>query len=167
MTWNRCRAIVVAALVATFGAASPLGLDDARAGSCWSWTAKEKKLGRLTNGARARRDKPKLKLDPELSKVAKVHAKFMAATGTLQHTPPEILADRVTNWTRLGENVGYGPTVRKIHRAFMRSTVHREKILARRFRHFGVGIRRAGDRLWVTVVFAGREDPGTTLPMPC
>ena len=143
------------------------GTGTAAAGSCWSWKASEKKLARLTNQARMRRGKPKLRLDPELSKAAKVHTKLMATTGILQHTPSDTLAYRVTNWSILGENVGYGSSVHQVQRAFMNSPAHRENILKGRFRHVGIGIRTAGDTMWITVLFSGRENPGTRLSMPC
>jgi uncharacterized protein YkwD len=39
--------------------------------------------------------------------------------------------------------------------AFMNSTVHRQNILNRRFKHVGIGVARDGDAYWVTVVFYG------------
>ena len=159
--------VAVTALAAMMAMLGPLGSGTAAAGSCWSWNAAEKKLARTTNEARTRRGKPKLRLDPELSKAAKVHTNLMARTGVLQHTASDTLAYRVTNWTILGENVGYGSGVREVQRAFMDSTAHRENILNRRFRHVGIGIRTEGDTMWITVLFSGRENPGTRLDMPC
>lgn len=155
-----CASALLATLLITFP-----GIK-ATAGSCWSWGTKEKKLARRTNGARQNHGKAPLTLDPELSKVAKVHSREMAKRNKLYHTPGETLAKRVTRWRRLGENVAYGSRVKQMHRMFMRSSTHRDNILGR-YRHFGIGIKRSGGRLWTTVVFSSRRNPGTTLSMPC
>ena len=55
-----------------------------------------------------------------------------------------------------GENVGETPTtLRALQRAFMRSPLHRSNLLNRRFRHVGIGVVRAGGKLWVTLDFYG------------
>ncbi|HVL65171.1 MAG TPA: CAP domain-containing protein [Actinomycetota bacterium] len=134
--------------------------------SCWSWSDSEKRLARLHNRERGSRGIRKLRLDPELSKVARVHSREMDSDDKLYHTPSDVLAARVTNWRKLGENVGRGPNVARLHRMFMRSKSHRANILKSGFRHFGVGVRQDGDQVWVTVIFSSRGDPGTTLSMP-
>jgi hypothetical protein len=48
----------------------------------------------------------------------------------------------------------------------MNSPDHRENILFSQYRHVGVGTRMHGGRMWVTVLFEAKTDPGTTLPMP-
>lgn len=164
--WKVVRGLCAAALFATV-AAVPSATRIANAGSCWSWSAGEKKLARRTNSSRANHARGRLTLDPELSKVATVHAREMAKRNRLYHTPRETLGKRVTRWRRLGENVAKGDSIGAIHRAFMRSPSHRANVLETRYRHFGIGIRRAGGSLWVTVVFSARRDPGTTLSMPC
>jgi uncharacterized protein YkwD len=161
------RALVTSVVVGLIVVAFPFTTPGAAARSCWSWSGSEQKLARLTNGARTRRSLSRLSLDPELSKVADVHSREMARKGTLYHTRSSTLQKRVTRSRRLGENVGYGTSVRRIHRGFMRSYSHRANILSRRFSHFGVGIRSARGYRWVTVVFATSSNPGTTLKMPC
>jgi uncharacterized protein YkwD len=104
-----------------------------------------------------------LRLDPELSKVAKVHTRAMVKENSLFHTPSDTLRRRVTNWTTLGENVGVGSTVTSLHEAFMNSPAHRDNILYSSFRHVGVGVMREDGRMWVTVIFEARSDPGSPL----
>ena len=111
-------------------------------------------------------DLAKLSLDPELSKAAKVHTREMVRAATLYHTPTTTLKRRVTRWTTLGENVGVGQTVTTLHSAFMNSPTHRDNVLFSTYNHVGVGTRQVGDRLWVTVIFENRVDPGTRLKMP-
>ena len=78
----------------------------------------------------------------------------------------ESLGRRVTRWRVLGENVGFGGDVRSLHKAFMESPAHRDNILFDRYRHVGVGVKRSGGLMWVTVVFEASKDPGTRLSMP-
>jgi hypothetical protein len=103
-------------------------------------------------------------VDPQLSKVASRHSSRMADRSLLYHSTD--LRHVVTRWSTLGENVGTGPSVKSLHRAFMASPAHRDNILYPTFRHVGVGSARRGGRLWVTVVFEARRDPGTTLRVP-
>ena len=152
----------VAALMVGLMAAALLPVTSASA-ACYSPNRKEKKFARKMNGARDNAGKSSLRLDPELSKAAKVHTREMVNKDLLHHTPSDTLRRRVTNWTILGENVGVGGTVGSLHTAFMNSTAHRANILLSDFRHVGVGVKKADGRLWVTVIFEARSDPGSPL----
>jgi uncharacterized protein YkwD len=90
----------------------------------------------------------------------------MANKDLLYHTPGDRLTSKVTNWSTLGENVGVGNYVLELHKAFMDSHGHRDNILYSGFTHVGIGVVVRRDRMWVTVIFEGRTDPGTTLKMP-
>lgn len=139
----------------------------AEAGStCWSHREKEKRFAAKINKARSAKGLGSVKLDPELSRVARLHTKEMVGRSVLHHTSLSTLGRRVTNWVTLGENVGVGETVRSLHRAFMKSPTHRDNILFSTYNHVGVGTKRAGGDLWVTVVFEAQTNPGTTLKMP-
>jgi hypothetical protein len=142
---------------------SASGTSDA---GCWDYKRKERGFARKINGARGIQGVGKVSLDPELSKAARVHTWAMARQDRLYHTPSDTLRHRVTNWTILGENVGYGNTVSSLHEAFMNSPDHRDNILYNTFRHVGIGALKKNGRLWVTVIFEAVSDPGTTLPMP-
>ncbi|MDP9297018.1 MAG: CAP domain-containing protein [Actinomycetota bacterium] len=110
----------------------------------------------LTNRSRAAHGVPRLKLNSHLSDVAKRHSRSMASQGTLFHTanvPHEL---RHYHWSTWGENVGMtSGTLGDLQDAFMKSPVHRENILNRKFTHVGIGVARAGGAYWVTVVFYG------------
>jgi uncharacterized protein YkwD len=136
----------------------------ASSADCWSYSRKERGFARKINKARTGRDLRKLRLDPELSKVAMKQTQTMIRKNLLHHTPN--LGKRVTRWNSLGENVGYGGTVASLHKAFMASASHKANILGRKFRFVGVGSKQVGSLLWVTVVFESRRNPGTTLNMP-
>jgi uncharacterized protein YkwD len=90
----------------------------------------------------------------------------MVKRSLLYHTPDWRFRRRVTRWNVLGENVGVGGSVASLHKAFMSSPSHRANVLSSTFIHFGVGTKRAGDRMWVTVVFESVRNPGTRLSMP-
>jgi uncharacterized protein YkwD len=129
--------------------------------ACYSPGKRERRFASLINVARS--GVQDLRLDPELSKVAKVHTRAMVKENSLFHTPSDTLRRRVTNWTTLGENVGVGSTVESLHEAFMNSPAHRDNILYGSFRHVGVGVMREDGRMWVTVIFEARSDPGSPL----
>ncbi|HJR44772.1 MAG TPA: CAP domain-containing protein [Actinomycetota bacterium] len=129
--------------------------------ACYSNSRSEKRFARLIN--RARTSQPNLTLDPELSKAAKVHTGEMVRSNTLHHTSSDALRRRVTNWTTLGENVGVGSAVGSLHDAFMNSTAHRANILRNEYRYVGVGVTKKDGRMWVTVIFEARSNPGSPL----
>jgi uncharacterized protein YkwD len=49
----------------------------------------------------------------------------------------------------------------------MNSPTHRDVILRPTFTYVGIGARRHGGSLWITVLFEERRNPGTTMSMPC
>jgi uncharacterized protein YkwD len=53
----------------------------------------------------------------------------------------------------IGENIAYNASVRRVHRAFMRSPGHRANILNPHIRRVGVGIVERAGQLWVTEIF--------------
>lgn len=109
----------------------------------------------LINRARVADDETRVKLSPRLSRVALRHSREMAAQDNLHHN--DLLVRDVGDlpWRILGENVGVGASVEGLHTAFMNSSPHRKNVLDRRFRLVGIGVRVAGERTWVTVVFYG------------
>ncbi|MGH2694809.1 MAG: CAP domain-containing protein [Actinomycetota bacterium] len=149
--------IVVAGLVAPI----------AQAGGCWSYRRPERRLARKINRERAKRSIDGVKLDRQLSKVSRVHTRVMIKRGKVFHTADATLAQRVTNWTVLGENVGSTRGgVRRIFRSMMRSALHRANMLNSTFNYVGVGTKRGKGRLWVTITLEAVDNPGTTLSMP-
>ena len=133
-------------------------------GSCHKYSKKDRKLARVTNNARKRKNLRPLRLDRQISYVAKRHSRAMVGKNSLFHTPS--LGSKVTRWKILGENVGYAGSIKTVHRMFMKSASHRGNILKPRYRFIGAGVVKGKGHIWVTVVFEGRKDPGTTLKMP-
>lgn len=134
--------------------------------SCWSSNSEERRFARLMSGERQAKGLNGLKLDPEVSLAARKHSQEMVDKDLLHHTPPSKLAARITQWTKLGENVGVGDGVDALHEAFMASKVHRDNIMKKAFRFVGVGVVRSDGELWVTVIFEARKNPGTSMSMP-
>lgn len=104
----------------------------------------------LVNHERSARGLPALRWDEQLAAKARVWAGRMADTNVLQHSN---LAEGVTSWRTLGENVGYGGDVEDIHRRFMASAAHRAAILNGQFNSVGIGVVQRDGRVWVSEVF--------------
>lgn len=111
----------------------------------------------LTNADRAMWDLRDLGFAARLSRYAKRHSVQMARKGHIFHSTDGQLRRALGSyrWVIGGENVGVGGSLEGLQEAFMASRLHRENILRRTFERIAVGIVRADDRLWVTVIFYG------------
>ena len=84
---------------------------------------------------------------------ARAHTAEMIPTGTIFHSTSGQLASVTTGWSVLGENVGKGPNVSVLHKAFMESPSHKANILGD-FDRVGVGVALdAESKMYVTVLF--------------
>jgi uncharacterized protein YkwD len=116
------------------------------------------RLFQATNQSRGRFDVPKLRLNRELSAIARRHSMAMARRGELFHTTSAEAAAHLQgiDWHIWGENVGYTPQdVTSMQEAFMDSPPHRGNILNGEFRQVAIGTVRVDGTLWVTVFFYG------------
>ena len=164
MTRRVLALLSVGAFVAGVGGAS--ARETRSSDGCWSYRTAERRFARSHNEIRVVQGKSRLRLDPELSKVARVHSQAMLEQDLLHHSSTVQLTSRVRGWTILGENVGVGNTPRSLVDAFMASPAHRANILHTNYRYFGVGTQKTADRLWVTVIFEATDNPTTSLRMP-
>ena len=164
-TLRRLAVIVSAtALVAVAFPATTTSASTSSDGTkCFAYKDSERAFARKINAERDEDGVDGLKLDRELSKAARKHTREMAEKDELYHTPDMKLVTRVTNWTVLGENVGVGSTVESLHDAFMASPGHRDNILWDTYRHVGIGVKTTDGKMWVTVIFEAKSNPGTTL----
>ena len=105
----------------------------------------------LTNSARAASGLAPYAVSSDLSAVALAQARRMAASQKLYHNPS--LSTAVKNWSWVGENVGYGPSIASLQSAFMASPGHRANILDHQFTQVGVGAVTVNGTIWVSVVF--------------
>lgn len=120
-------------------------------------TTLERELASYHNSARASRGLPRLVLDSTLSDKARAHTRGMIKVGRLFHTSSlsRSYGTGEGTWRYLGENVGYGGSMRALHDAFMRSYSHRANMLSPRYKRVGLGAVKSGSRYWVTVAFIG------------
>ncbi|MFP5351119.1 MAG: CAP domain-containing protein [Actinomycetota bacterium] len=160
------RKISLLLALALLALALPMATGADASSGCWSYRLKERRFAAKINKARTSRGLGSVKLDAELSRVARLHTNEMVKAERLHHTSMTTLGRRVTNWVTLGENVGVGQTVTTLHSAFMDSPAHRDNVLFNTYNHVGVGTKQVGDRLWVTVIFEAHTNPGTILEMP-
>ena len=162
-------AIVASLLMVTSLAMLSGGVAQAAPGS------EEQDFWNQTNAARAQNGLAPLQWDEAAANVARGWSAQMSGAQTLSHNPS--LADDITNdvtpdWTRIGENVGYGPSVSTIQNAFMNSSGHRANILGD-YNRVGIGVvRDAHGVVWVTVDFvkgpalAGSQPQSAPPPPP-
>ena len=158
-------AITTAALFAGFAPATTATAGTSSK-SCWDVKGSERGFAKRINTVRSVAKRGFLRLDPELSRAARLHTREMVKQDKLYHTPSDKLSSRVTNWTVLGENVGVGGDVESLHQAFMNSPAHADNVLYNDFRHVGIGVIESQGRMWVTVIFEAETNPGTSLRMP-
>jgi uncharacterized protein YkwD len=111
----------------------------------------------LTNTDRERHDRRDLAFAAVLARYAKSHSQAMADRGTIFHSTGDQLRAALDGyeWQLGGENVGVGGSLESLEDAFMASELHRENILRKVYDHAAVGIVRADDRIWITVIFYG------------
>jgi uncharacterized protein YkwD len=138
------------------GSARPLAAPAARHPNRTAVGSDSWRLFKATNQSRGRFDVPTLRLNRELSAIARRHSMAMARNGELFHTTNVDAYLHGIGWHIWGENVGFTPgDVEGMERAFMDSPPHRENILNRAFRQVAIGSVRVDGTLWVTVFFYG------------
>ena len=120
-------------------------------------TDAERAMVRLVNRSRRNHGLSALRISWKLSRAAHRHSARMARRGRLyEHSCLSCLLNSYdVKWRIGGENVGYGSTLRGIHRAMMRSNIHRSNILRSGYRRVGIGVVRRNGRYWVTEIFYG------------
>lgn len=114
-------------------------------------TSSEASVTQKINSARSARGVHRLSSRSDLIGVARAQARRMASQNRLYHNPR--LSRDVKNFRWVGENVGYGPDVAKVHNAFMASPGHKANLLDRDYTEVGVGVVWQGGRVWIAQVF--------------
>jgi hypothetical protein len=115
-----------------------------------------------TNSLRAGKGLPPYATNGNLSAKAQSWAAHMAAAGGISHSS---LSSGISEpWTRLGENVGSGPSVCAIHQALVNSPSHYANLTDPGFRYVGVGVVSSNGTLYVAEEFmqlASQPAPST------
>ncbi|WP_064091316.1 CAP domain-containing protein [Rossellomorea aquimaris] len=106
----------------------------------------EQQVVELTNQERAKQGLPALKVDTELSKVAKEKSRDMQANNYFSHDSPtygspfDMMKQFGIQYSSAGENIAMGqPTPEEVVNAWMNSEGHRKNILSSNYTHIGVG----------------------------
>lgn len=147
------RTIVSLLLLSTLLVGSAAAAAPASAATRFGPTKSEVRMGWLINKARQHANRGDLKYSPALSRLARAHSAVMAKAGTIFHTKNLAYAFRNFSWTLGGENVGMGPSMDALHKAFMLSPSHRDNNLDKRFNRFGIGVIWKNGVAFVTVEF--------------
>jgi hypothetical protein len=118
-----------------------------------------------TNSLRASKGLPGLSVNGTLAAKARNWAEHMAAVGAISHSN---LADGApSEWHRLGENVGRGPSVDAIHNALVNSPDHYANLTDPGFQSIGVGVVNANGTYYVAEVFMeSASQPAPSAPAP-
>lgn len=98
---------------------------------------------------------PALRENYSVDRTAQRHAHAMASRRTLFHSADLSTKLRTFHPSLWGENVGMGPSVWRVYKAWTRSSDHRANMLNRRFHHAGVGVVFAHGAYWITMIFYG------------
>ncbi len=110
-------------------------------------TPNEDEMLRLVNGERIKNGLNPLKLDIEITKVARLKSKDMAGNNYFSHNSPtygnpfEMMKRFGIKYIYAGENIAQNPSVQNAHQSLMDSEGHRKNILNPEFTHIGIGIK--------------------------
>jgi uncharacterized protein YkwD len=91
------------------------------------------------NELRLRAGLQPLRIHPELVALARRWAAKMAKDDRISHNP-NLSTAVAADWQKLGENVGVGGTVNKLHDAFVASPGHFRNLVDEKFTYIGVGV---------------------------
>ena len=112
-------------------------------------TTQENEVVRLVNAERAKAGLPALKINWELSRVARYKSADMANKGYFSHnsptygTPFQMMENFGLRFSAAGENIAYGQrTPAEVMRDWMNSPGHRNNILSRSYTEIGVGLAK-------------------------
>jgi hypothetical protein len=117
------------------------------------------------NALRASKGLRPLSVDPRLVNVARGWSQQMASSNNLSHNP-NLANQSPSDWTKLGENVGYGGSESSIHQAFVNSPHHYANLVDPAFNAVGVGVVQVGNTVWVTEDFEQAASAPTDAPAP-
>ena len=112
----------------------------------------EQRVVDLTNAERAKQGLPALKVDTELSKVARIKSEDMQKNNYFDHNSPtygspfDMMKKFGISYTSAGENIAQGQrTPEEVVQAWMNSAGHRANILNSSYTHIGVGYVENGN----------------------
>jgi len=114
------------------------------------------KMFKIINRVRDHHGRHSLRLNLDLSGVARHHSRRMATDGILFHSSnlsAKVRQYGSPNWW--GENLAAAGTLKRVRKLWMHSAEHRANLLNGHFGHVGVGVVKKGGFVWVTAIFYG------------
>ncbi|SHI90104.1 uncharacterized protein, YkwD family [Geosporobacter subterraneus DSM 17957] len=126
-------------------------------------TPNEEEMLRLLNAERIKKGLHPLKVDMEITKVARLKSQDMIDNNYFSHNSPtygspfDMMRQFDIRYIYAGENLAGNPTIQGAHTSLMNSQGHRDNILNPNFTHIGIGVRE-GSRYgkMATQLFVGR-----------
>ncbi|MDG2114295.1 MAG: CAP domain-containing protein, partial [Actinomycetota bacterium] len=141
----------------------------AQAGAATWELAAETEILAMHNAHRAANGLEALVRDPSLDAVARDWTSQMATGEVLSHRTDlrqQVESNVTTEWRRIGENVGWGPSPEWLHDAFVDSPGHNANILGN-YNRVGIGAALDDDGdLWVTLNFLDGPELAPEPPIP-
>ncbi|MFD6442777.1 CAP domain-containing protein [Peribacillus sp. NPDC060186] len=132
--------------------AQPEKATDEKTETSSQLSAFEQQVVKLTNAERAKQGLAALKIDTELSKVARLKSQDMKDKNYFDHNSPtygspfDMMKKFGISYTSAGENIAQGQkTPEEVVEAWMNSQGHRENIMNSSFTHIGVGYVESGN----------------------
>jgi len=154
---RRIIAALLIALTCSIGLGATHGAGAADPGA-------EADFANRVNALRASVGRAPLGVHPVLTAKAENWAAYMAGSGCLCHSN---LPDGVTvAWTKLGENIGRGPSVASIHDALVHSPLHYANMVDPSFNCIGVGVAYGSGGMYVAEVFMNGAGPAAPAYVP-
>ncbi|MEA3077930.1 MAG: hypothetical protein QOF60_2838 [Actinomycetota bacterium] len=111
----------------------------AAASTSFDTTSAEAEFVAHINDLRSAKGLQPLVVSAELTAIARRWAASMAKADQISHNPNYSKSVR-SDWEKLGENVGVGMTVEKLHAAFVASPGHYRNLVDPAYTYIGVGV---------------------------
>ncbi len=116
----------------------------------------------LINNSRRELGRSALHVHPWLTRAAEYRVSEMRALRYFSHVSPNgknaaaLARSGEVRFSKVGENIGQGPSVEDVHDQLMLSAGHRRNILGRQWTDVGVVAVEEGGMVWVVQIFADR-----------
>lgn len=113
-------------------------------------TSLESEMLKYVNEARSANGVAPLKMDSEVTNVARIKSQDMIDNNYFSHNSPtygspfDMLKSFGIKYISAGENIAGNSSVKAAHDALMKSEGHRKNILNPNFTHIGIGIKKGG-----------------------
>ena len=115
------------------------------------FTTQQNQVSNYVNNSRGARNIRPVAQNHQLTVKAQRWAEYLARTGPLAHS--QLPSGITYRWRSIGENVGFGSSIREVHRGYMNSSGHRANILSSKFNYIGTGYATGRGRVYTVHVF--------------